>query len=139
MRAARPGSGPRWRATWFQWHVTVLLLVAFSVLPLAGTEHGRTAAPTSQQHEIAQAQTQPCGHAHVSALKLDGLSDRCGGDAVEPNLVDCDAMCAVFGILVEARSADGPPAAAHLAGLRPDRLGQLPSGILRPPRLGVTA
>lgn len=121
------------------WLAAALLLIVFSASVLPGMGHALAGEDSLEQRQISASLAHPCGHGHPSVDESGDLVDRCSGDEAQAHLLDCDQMCAVVGILVDARSEDAPPAASNRAGFRPDRLGRVPSGILRPPRLGMAA
>jgi hypothetical protein len=131
-----PGHGRS--GLWAHWLAAVLLLIASSASALTAMGHAPAGENLLQQHAVAAADSAPCGHSHaIAAHGQDGV-DSCTGDGFHLH-IECEQMCSFVGIFADVGAEVAPPGMPYLTGTRPDRLGQSPDGILRPPRPGMAA
>ncbi|QRZ15769.1 hypothetical protein JWJ88_15810 [Paracoccus methylovorus] len=91
---------------------------------------------------VAVTLEQGCDHSHAAAgcaQPISGDLDATGGNAPGSHDDCCNQFCTITALLPEGARAEPPSSGEAYLGLRADRLGRTPEGILRPPRSSIAA
>lgn len=124
----------RVRRDWLR-HLSIgLLLFALSAFLLQSVAHASPGGHSAHHGAAVAAMTQPC----ASGAGAEVSVEHCDPDKAGPGLLDCCQACLVAAILPETQSLSPNVSSDHPSRMRPDRLGRIPAGVLKPPRL-ITA
>ena len=122
----------RVRRDWLR-HLSIgLLLFAFGAFLLQSVAHASPGGHSAHHDAAVAEMMQPCAHASGDGDEVP--VKHCDPDETGPGLLDCCQACLVAAILPETQSLSPNFSSPQPSHMRPDRLGRIPAGILRPPR-----
>lgn len=122
----------RVRRYWLR-HLTIgFLLFALGAFLLQSVAHASPSGHSVHHDAAVAAMTQPCAHASGDGA---GVSVKhCESGKAGSGLLDCCQACLVAAILPETQSLPPNVSSDHPGRMKPDRLGRIPAGIMKPPR-----
>ncbi|HMQ94420.1 MAG TPA: hypothetical protein PKA33_13740 [Amaricoccus sp.] len=128
----------RVRRDWLRHLSLGLLLFALSAFLLQSVAHASPGGHAVHHDAAVAVMAQPCADSHASGEDVETSVEHCESGKAGSGLLDCCQACLVAAILPETQSLSPNVSSDHPSRMRPDRLGRIPAGILKPPRL-ITA